>query len=1026
MEKKKKMSQKVFMIILIPIIAVLLGTIIAVTAVMNWASVTMDSFFGKGVQHIIDLEGTEEWDADYYGAKNYTETATTKAAAVEVARKIGNEGIVLLKNNGVLPMKTTDKVTALGRSVVDPVYGGSGSGNVDTSQDYIVTAVEALTDTFGDNLNMDVINRLQQVYDEKGKNSGGGWGSPLVRGEYGRGVIQMDNPEASFYAIGEFPWTEYADVESTIDANSTALVFIGRPGGEGGDLTRDMSVNESGGSADEHQLQLNQHEKDMIAKAKEKCAKVVVILNMSTTMELGALAEDEGIDAILWVGSPGAVGFASMGDVLVGNVNPSGRTVDTYAADFTKDPTYGNFGDAEYTNVEATGAQNRLMNKFVEYEEGIYVGYRYYETAASVYGDNWYNEWKSSADKATGTGVVYPFGYGLSYTTFKQSIVSSSTSGDDISVTVKVENTGDVAGKEVIQIYYTAPYTPNGIEKAYVVLAAFAKAEVAAGASVEKTLTFSKESLASYDYKTEKAYVIDEGDYEIKLMKNAHEMWEGQSFTYHSSKIVYNANNVRASERVAQSYVNQDGTVTDTPAKRLADPNAQYIAATNRFDEVSAYMDATGMTNLSRSDMNATFPTAMQNKAASDTVVKALADFNYETDATLGNVETSKVYRTDAPTTGVDSGLSLIDMRGKNYYDKEWDQFMDQLTFTDTEIGVILSGAYNTSEVPDLGKPATSDHDGPMGWSVLFGAQPDACAWCSEVLVAATWNIDLAYEMGETIGREALALKYNGWYAPAMNIHRSPFAGRNFEYYSEDPFISGEMGTAVVSGAGKSGTYCFIKHFAVNDQETNRLGVATWLNEQALREIYLKPFEMTVKNAKATIDYIADENGTHKQSTMRAATAVMSSFNRIGGTQSSHNYALLTEVLRDEWGFTGMVITDFGGGNSIDAKLRAGNNLELQMGQNVGMIQDKTTPTAQWALRNSIKNIFYTVVNSNAMTDVKPGSIIYYDMSGWAVVLLIANILVYALILAGIAWIVIRFIKVKKNPENYKGTKTAS
>lgn len=317
-----------------------------------------------------------------------------------------------------------------------------------------------------------------------------------------------------------------------------------------------MSVNDSGGSADEHQLQLNSVEKELIEKAKEKCKNVVIILNMSTTMEVGALAEDEGIDAILWVGSPGAVGFSAMGNVLTGKVVPSGRTVDTWAADFTKDPTYGNFGDATYTNVDAyeptVQYNNRIMNKFVEYEEGIYVGYRYYETAAHINGEEWYDAWKDSSDKAGDTGVVYPFGYGLSYTTFDQKITGHRVNDGRIEVDVTVTNTGDTyTGKDVVQLYYTPPYSASdNIEKAYVNLVAFAKTEpIAPHGSDEVTLSFAIEDMASYDYKTEKAYVLGSGEYEIKLMKNAHEMFDGQSFVYNNDvEKVYDESSPRESE----------------------------------------------------------------------------------------------------------------------------------------------------------------------------------------------------------------------------------------------------------------------------------------------------------------------------------------------------------------------------------------------------------------------------------------------------------------------------------------------
>lgn len=1012
MEGKQKMSQKLFMLIMIPVLVILLGTVIAVTAVMNYFKVTMDVYLGRGELHLVPLEGTENWNTDYYGTK--MSTAASKDAAVKVSRKISDEGIILLKNNGTLPVTATSKVTALGRTVIDPVYGGSGSGNVDATQDYIITCVEALTDTFGENLNTAVISRMESLFANDTSN------------KYKKAEIAMDDMSSDFYGIGEFYGEDYRAMDAIVSGYTDAmLVFIGRAGGEGGDLTQDMSLNNSGGSSDEHQLELNEHEKAMISYAKSKSDKVIVVLNMSTTLELGALETDGEIDAVVWMGSPGAVGFGSMTNVITGKVNPSGRTVDTFVADFETDPTWVNFGDFQYDYNGAPkshpGAGTDQVS-YVEYEEGIYVGYRYYETAAAVKGDSWYNEWKKSADKATGTGVVYPFGYGKSYTTFTQKITSSDYSGDKVRLSVEVENTGTVKGKEVVQVYYTAPYLGN-IEKAHVNLVAFAKTDVLEPAGKETVkIEFLKEDMASYDYKSAKAYVLDAGEYEIKLMKNSHEVWDSFKFSL-DSKTVYGADNPRQSEKTAQSYMNADGTLEDYSAKKLADPEADYIAAVNRFEDLNSYMSNSDMANLSRNDFDGTSPTrGVAKKAASQTVKDTLAEFEYATDALLGNVATSRIYESEAPVSGDDNNLSLIDVRGLNYYDEKWDLLLDQLTYSKEEFKILTGGTYNTRILEVLGKPITADQDGPAGLRPSFNSavEYNACAWCSEPLLAATFNVDLAYEMGETVGQEALALGISGWYAPAMNIHRSQFAGRNFEYYSEDSFLSGKMAAAVVSGAGKSGLYAYVKHFVLNDQEINRcFNLCTWVNEQALREIYLKPFEICIKEAICSISYISDDQGNWSTSTMRAATGVMSSFNRIGAVMVSESYALLTEVLRDEWGFNGMIITDMMNGSNEDKKLRAGNDLNMAFNDDSG-VADQQSATAKHAFRKAVKNICYTVVNSNAMVGFAPGTIFYYDMSPWAIWLLVGNIIVYALIIAGAVWIVFRSLHAKKNPEKYK------
>ncbi len=1008
---KKKKSIKKMIAISSSTFGFLFAVTVSGTIVMNYFSPTMDMFFGRGEKKLIQAEGVDKWDKNYYGEK--LDSSKTKEESGKIAKEISDEGIVLLKNKGnALPLKSNEKITPLGRGYVDPIYGGNGSGNVDTSQDYIVSAIKAMGNGFQGRINKEMENHLLDV---------------LHSNKYRRGSIGMNS---SSYQIGEFPVSEYTGMESSLASYSdVGLVFISRGGGEGGDLTTDMS--KSGGKKEQHQLELDDNEKALIEYSKSKFKKTVLILNLSTSMELGSMEEDEGIDAILWIGSPGAVGFSSMADILKGDVNPSGKTVDTFAADFTKDPSYQNFGNFRYTNVSGNsyGGGSTPGASYVEYEENIYVGYRYYETAYSLYGDDFYNQWKNSTDKNEGTGVVYPFGYGLSYTTFDQKILNVKEDENSVHFDVVVTNTGDVAGKDSVQIYLTPSYdSKNGIEKAYVNLIDFGKTEKIEPKE-SKTLSFDiqKEDFASYDYKNEKCYVLTAGTYTLKLMKNAHEMYEDQKIDVNvGTTIVYDKDNPRQSEIDAQSYLESNGTFGNKKiaAKSLSDSSAGYVAATNQFDDVSKYVDETSdMISLSRNDFKATFPTkGMTTKEAPEQVVEDFKDFDVENDPNYGNVESSVVYHESAPVSGKDNGLSLIDMRGLNYYDSTWDSFLDQLTYSDDELLVTVGANYQTLKIDSIGKPATDDHDGPQGLTGTYGTgkKIDAFAWCSEPLVAATFNKDLARKMGTSIGKEALSLNISGWYGPAMNLHRSPFGGRNFEYYSEDPLLTGKIGAQVIGGAGDSGLYAYVKHFALNDQETNRLrNICVWANEQAIREIYLKPFEIAVKEARCQISYIADAKGTLKTSTMRACTAMMSSFNRIGSKMTCQSYPLLTTVLRDEWGFAGTVVTDMMGGLDYDLKLRSGNDLNMD-GKGKLSIKDKSSDTAKHAFRKAIKNVCYTVVNSNAMVGMAPGTIITYKTSPWKVVLIAVNVVSYSLVVGAVCFNAYHILRRKKHPNDYR------
>jgi len=948
---------KKFVTAMTGILALILVLAVTVNILMNVFSGYVDLYLGRGEMIVTKTEGSEDWDSEYYPL-DYDGKKGVKAAADALVEAIEGEGVVLLKNNGALPLAAPAKVTLLGRGAADPIYGGSGSGSVKLDT---VVDLRAGLENAGYSVNDTVYALLSDfaAYTEEATAIGTNrvYTNP-------RGIIAMDKPEASSYYIGEMPVENYDGAVSSFSAyGDAAIVVIGRGGGEGGDLTRDMKGWDDNYAAGQHQLELNQDEKDMLALAEQHFDKVIVLINASTPMELGILEDDGNVDAILWIGSPGQTGFNAVGRALSGEVNPSGRTADIYPADFTKDPTFVNFGDYRYSNLDGT---------FVQYEEGIYVGYRYYETAAA--------EGFIDYDQA----VVYPFGYGLSYTTFDWEIVSSATGGADgeITVDVKVTNTGSAAGKEVVQLYYSAPYTPGGIEKSAIVLADFAKTGLLGpGDSETVTLTLPVEDMASYDYKNARAYVLEAGSYTVTVQTDSHTVKEGCApIQYSVSRdIVYSGDNHRASDRTA---------------------------VTNQFDDVSALFTDTPAEgralNMSRADFAGTFPTA---PTAADMVADEATIQGYQPWSAKDHEDPEA----QAPTTGAENGLSLIDLRGLAYDDPSWELMLDQLSVKDMA-KLVLNGMYATAALSSVGKPATVEFDGPAGIS-SYMTSLSCTSYPSEVVIASTFNTDLVYEMGVMVGNEGLANKVNGWYAPAMNLHRSPFAGRNFEYYSEDPLLSGKMGAACVSGASSKGVYCTIKHFAVNDQETNRVnnGVSSWVNEQAMRELYLKPFEYTVKNAPQTIRAITDETGTVSEIAMAGCTAVMSSYNRLGGVWAGGSRALLQNVLRGEWGFEGLVITDFDLYDYMypDQAIAAGSDLILSTDA-MKSLEDTSSATAAVHLRKASHNILYTVAHSSAMNGIAPGTIISYTTAPWVTGLMIADAVVGLLLCAGVVWIVVR------------------
>lgn len=822
-------------------------------------------------------------------------------ASRDMTTRLEEEGIVLLENkNNVLPLADTKKVNVFGISSLRLVYGGSGSGASDESNN--VTLQQGLKEA-----GIEVNEELTKFYE-----------GHLPKKE----DTNIFNLQGGDYNIHEPAVSEYGTdlLENAKAFSDTALIVISRSGGEGGDLPFDMAEY-TGGDAGKHYLELQDVEKAMVDLVKENFEKVVVVINSSNAMELGFL-EDEKIDGAIWVGGPGSTGCVAIGEVLAGTVNPSGRLADIYAYDVTSSPAYYNAGNFYYTN-----AGKKTTNKYLEYAEGIYVGYRYYETRFVD------NETGKCDEEKYAEAVQYPFGYGLSYTSFEKEVLSNTVENGVVTVQVKVTNTGKTAGKEVVQLYYTAPYTVGGIEKSHVVLAAFDKTDILEeGASEELTLTFNVEDMASFDANGEKAYVLDAGTYEIKLMNNSHEVID--SFTYEvAEKVVYGAENPRSTDKTA---------------------------ALGIFDFASGEVSY-----VSRADWEGTLP-------------KERVDFKDASATVLNEMDKNKVnelYCSNDPeaediVTKADNGLELKDMIGVEFEDAKWDKLLDQLSVEEMS-KLIGFGGFATAAVESINKATTIDIDGPAGLNALT-SDISGVQFPSEVVIASTYNVELVEETGVTYAQEANAHGVNGLYAPAANIHRTPFSGRNFEYYSEDPLLSGKMGAAMVKGCNSCGIITYVKHFALNDQETNRTGVATWSNEQAIREIYLAAFEPIVKEGKAT--------------------GIMSSYNRIGTVWAGGCYELLTTVLRDEWGFRGIVITDYvnAGHMGADQVLRAGGDMMLST---LGHAPTEITTSSNYGkqqMRRAAKNILYTVVNSRAYTNPVTMGFPY-----WLLLLGVANFAVF-------------------------------
>lgn len=847
----------------------------------------------------------------------YMLSDATVSKANELAKEVQSEAITMLKNDDSNLPLSNKKVNVFGWGSTNPVYGGTGSGSMSDQYD-TVSLLDGMKEA-GLETNAD----LSKLYTD-------------YRAD--RPVVAMWSQD---WTLPEVPAGQYSDslISDAKSFSDEAVVVITRVGGEGADLPTNMkaeTITYKNNSKDyddfqdgEHFLQLSKTERDMIDLVTKNFDKVTLVYNGANAFQFDFLSNYPQIKSVLWCPPAGQTGFSALGDVLAGETNPSGKTSDTFVKDLTKTPVFNNTDGAAaassssvgadgafvYDNVDDlaakytgfTGQETTVLPSFVNYVEGIYVGYKFYETAA--------DEGLINYDDT----VIYPFGYGLSYTSFEQKMGDVSHKDGKVTFDVTVTNTGDTAGKDVVEVYYNPPYTDGGIEKASKNLVAFEKTgKLEPGASETVKIEFDDDDMASYDNKDAKAWVLEKGDYAISIQSDSHHVIDSKRINV-ADTITYDS----------ESNTHNDDQTVATNQFDYAAGDVTYLSRANHF---ANYAEATAApTNFSMSDE-----------------VKAAFTNNGNYDPTKYDDDSDEM-----PTTGAKNGLRLADMYGKDYDDADWEKLLDQLTFDDMD-NLIANGGYGTPAVSSVGKIQLTDADGPASLNNNFTGV-GSIGFPASTAFACTWNKDLAKQFGEMIGDMAHDMHVAGWYAPAMNIHRGAFSGRTFEYFSEDSLLSGVMASHEIAGAKEKGVYSFMKHFALNDQETNRTNmVCTWADEQAIREIYLKPFEMSVK-----------EGG---------AQAVMSSFNYIGYTYAGASNNLLNTVLRDEWGFKGFVLTDYFGGYGYqngDQEIRNGNDSMLATTKITNHITDKSATSVK-AMRTAAHNILYTAASSWQYADGEP------------------------------------------------------
>ena len=966
----KKKSIPILLVIAVLVVALIAGNF----AAMRYAPI-ITTYLGHKSYTVKDTGGGAE-DTEYFKS-SFSSEAERLAGDSVAAAMAASEGFVLLRNeNGALPLSGSPRVTLFGVGSRDILYGGGGSGAVDTST---VPTLKSALENSGFEVNPTMwdfyaTGPAKDIHMDVADMAG-----------TGRYVIHEASPDL-FTAAQTGTFADYGDA---------AIVTIARSGSESADVptlyddsyAQPMDIEgflgafhsdpvDSPEDIGRHYLELTYTEEELLRYVSGQFDKVIVLINSGNAMELSFLEREEfGVDACLWIGNPGQDGLYAVGSLLTGVANPSGRVVDTYAYDPTTAPAVANFG-----NHRMSGADGAIHDAYVVYQEGIYVGYKYYETRYedAVLGQGNTGAW-TYADE-----VQFPFGYGLSYTTFTKKLVDSKRDGDTFTFQVKVTNTGSVEGKDVVQLYAQSPYTDydkaNGVEKAAVQLVGFAKTgTIAPGQSETVAITVAEEELKSYDASANNGagtFILEAGDYYFTAAGNAHEA----------------VNNILA----AKGASGMDGPANaDNAQKFTLSASDKYALSTvtglpvsNLFADADMRAYDKDFTYLTRNDWQGTFPQTYQLTATPE-MVAALA---IPTGTDDPNAE--------MPVTGQSNGLSLAMMRDVPADDPSWDDLLDQLTPAEM-YNLVRVGGYQTQTVNSVSAPATVCVDGPayVGNAGTTGVtRPQATyAWCSEIVLASTWNLDMLENMGRLIGEDCLAqgdLNFAGWYAPAMNIHRTAFSGRNFEYYSEDGFLSSQMGAATVRGATEQGVICFVKHFALNDQETNRSGMSTFANEQSIREIYLKAFETSVTQEKGTL-------------------GLMASMNRVGLTWSGNHKGLMTGLLRDEWGYDGIVITDQASfpeafpALAIRGGLEGGTDLYLNSGSDNWPIEGyQSNPTVMNQLRTASKHILYAVSRSFAMNGISSSAQVVQTMPLWQYWLIAADVVVGAAALIGVVLLV--------------------
>ena len=1060
---KKKMSPKKFGKIFIPITAVLLILCLVVTGVMNYWSTVMDAVFGSAQINITPAAGSENWNTDYYKLLSSGMTRESVAEAGKLlARRAEAEGIVLLKNqDNALPLSVGDGITvnALGWSFYYPSLGGSGSGAVGSND--LVSPTEAFAEA-----NIGINTGIADYYYKWSNEHYTDWMISKANGYYtdddSNTAPQRPTVGKTYDAAWDVPELNAKEVEEAVSGtgaenNNVQILWLGRGGGEYHDLPTVMtkeggSVNKYGVNPDKHYLELTDEEEAVLAKAKElrgEEGKIIVVVNSNNPMELTKLEDDPEVDAILYVGGPGKAGFYGIADVIYGAVNPSGRTADTYAADLLVSPVLMNFGSRvyydpngafdnmydtkiAYNTYDGTAKERPIM--FVGYEEGIFSGYRFYETAAA---DGFFGEQDEENDPYYNrtNGVVYPFGYGLSYTTFSQTVKNAEYKDGKFTFTVEVKNTGKVAGRDVVELYVETPYTPGGIEKSKVVLCGFDKTQLLEPKQSETvTITVNQEDIASFDDTVNCCYVLEEGDYTFYLGTVKETVYGSHAWAYadkNSSKTL----------AVEKTFIYDDAH----DGKRESDA----VTATNAFTRELTGANlkvANGDRTMNRAaGFEASWPTS---PTAEDTAMPAelkavLDDNNYSTKAAIAIHDDTQTM----PVTGEKNGLMLVDLRGKDYDDPQWTKYVQQ--WTPAEMALLLGKAgFQTEAFTSYGKPSTLDNDGPQAFRHQALGEENKrvdtyymTAFPCEALLACTWDEDLLHEIGEMVGLEGAINDMSGWYAPGLNTHRSPFGGRNFEYFSEDPFLAGKLCAQEVSGAADYGVFSYIKHFAMNDQEAFARSwccgmhmdasldryknpewiLMTWATEQTMREIYLKAFEIAIKEAKTDLHYLDESGNEYVTEGFRAASGVMTAFSCVGNTWSGGNNALLNTVLRDEWGFRGTALTDYALHDFMypDQMIRNGGTACLQSNRKNFVDQDKPSATTVKYLQNATHQMCYMVANSNAMNGIASGSKITYSLAPWQVGQVVAISVAAVLLLAAIATTIYKSKDKKKHPENY-------